>query len=55
MILQSARTVWLGVPRDDGVQKLPEMDQLRRTYIPIKFYRIDIRENANTHKALWCK
>ena len=30
------------------------MSTLRRTYIPISFYRIDIREDANTHQAMWC-
>ena len=32
-----------------------EMSTQRRTYIPVSFYRTDIREDANTHKAIWCK
>ena len=31
------------------------MSTQHRTYIPISFHRIDIREGANTHKAIWCK
>ena len=32
-----------------------EMSTQRRTYIPISFKRTDIREDANTRKAIWCK
>ena len=36
-------------PYDAGTNTYP------LPYIPIRFYRIDIREDANTHKAIACK
>ena len=32
-----------------------EASTLRRTYIPIQTYRINIREDANGHKVIWSK
>ena len=32
-----------------------EISTLRRIYNPIQTYGIDIREDVNTHKAIWCK
>ena len=46
----SSASCWV-VPQ----QSRAEMGTLRRIYIPFPTFQTDLREDANTHNAIWCK
>ena len=46
----SSACCWI-VPQPSSAEK----STLRRIYIPLQTYRIDIREDANSHKVIYCK